>query len=131
MGGQQVQGKTYGPGILGPTLVVDPGDHIEITLPNRLDEETNFHTHGLHTSPIGISDNVLRIMEPRSENQVAIDVPDDVSPGTYWYHAHLHGLTEEQVFSGLAGTLIINGLATRRRVYLRGHEPERIGHEVE
>ena len=31
--GQQVDGKTYGPGILGPTLVVNPGDRIEISSP--------------------------------------------------------------------------------------------------
>jgi suppressor of ftsI len=111
--GQQVQGKTYGPGLLGPTLVVSPGDHIEIDLLNNLDEETNFHTHGLHTSPIGVSDNVLRVMQANSEDPVRIDVPTDVAPGTYWYHAHLHGLTEEQVFSGLAGTLIVNGLTQR------------------
>ena len=120
VGGQQVNGKTYGPGLLGPTLVVNPGDHIRIDLQNHLDEETNFHTHGLHTSPIGISDNVLRIMPATSNDAVAIDVPDDVSPGTYWYHAHLHGLTEEQVFSGLAGTLIVNGLTARLPTALQG-----------
>lgn len=120
VGGQQVNGKTYGPGLLGPTLVVNPGDHIRIDLQNHLDEETNFHTHGLHTSPIGISDNVLRIMPATSNDAVAIDVPDDVSPGTYWYHAHLHGLTEEQVFSGLAGSLIVNGLTARLPTALQG-----------
>ncbi|MGZ6951114.1 MAG: multicopper oxidase family protein [Acidimicrobiia bacterium] len=111
--GQAVRGKTYGPGLLGPTLVVNPGDHIEIALQNHLAEVTNFHTHGLHTSPIGISDNVLRTMPAESNDAVSIDVPTDVAPGTYWYHAHLHGLTEEQVFSGLAGTLIVNGLTPR------------------
>jgi FtsP/CotA-like multicopper oxidase with cupredoxin domain len=111
--GQQVQGKTYGPGLLGPTLVVSPGDRIEIELQNQLGEETNFHTHGLHTSPVDISDNVLRVMPPHSNDPIRIDVPTDVAPGTYWYHAHLHGLTEEQVFSGLAGTLIVNGLTER------------------
>src|SRR6478736_2822634 len=40
--GQQVDGKTYGPGILGPTLVVNPGDRIEIELQNHLAEVTNF-----------------------------------------------------------------------------------------
>ena len=123
--GQQVQGKTYGPGLVGPTLVVNPGDHIEIDLENDLDEETNFHTHGLHTSPIGISDNVLRVMQANSEDPVSIDVPTDVAPGTYWYHAHLHGLTEEQVFSGLAGTLIVNGLTQRLPAALQD-VPERL-----
>jgi FtsP/CotA-like multicopper oxidase with cupredoxin domain len=111
--GQLLQGKTYGPGLLGPTLVVNPGDHIEIDVQNHLAEATNFHTHGLHTSPIGVSDNVLRVMPANTNDPVSIEVPTDVAPGTYWYHAHLHGLTEEQVFSGLAGTLIVNGLTDR------------------
>lgn len=42
-------------------------------------------------------------MEPDSDNAVEIDLPLDVAPGTYWVPAHLHGLTEPQVFSGLAG----------------------------
>jgi FtsP/CotA-like multicopper oxidase with cupredoxin domain len=120
VGGQQVKGKTYGPGILGPTLIVDPGDTIEIELQNHLSEVTNFHTHGLHTSPIGVSDNVLRVMPANSDDPVRIEVPTDVAPGTYWYHAHLHGLTEEQVFSGLAGTLIVNGLTERLPADLQG-----------
>jgi suppressor of ftsI len=117
--GQQVDGKTYGPGILGPTLVVNPGDRIEIELQNHLAEVTNLHTHGLHTSPIGISDTVLRVMPANPNDPVRIEVPTDVAPGTYWYHAHLHGLTEEQVFSGLAGTLIVNGLTDRLPPALR------------
>jgi len=82
--GQQVDGKTYGPGLLGPTLVVNPGDRIEIELLNHLAEVTNFHTHGMHTSPIGISDNVLRVMPANTNDPVRIEVPTDVAPGTYW-----------------------------------------------
>jgi FtsP/CotA-like multicopper oxidase with cupredoxin domain len=113
VGGTKVKGIGYAGGLLGPTLVVSPGDTIRIDLQNGLDEETNFHTHGLHVSPEGISDNVLRVMEPDSDNAVEIDLPLDVAPGTYWYHAHLHGLTEPQVFSGLAGALVVNGLTER------------------
>ena len=36
-----------------------------------------------------------------------------MAPGTYWYHAHLHGLTEEQVFGGLSGAIVISGLTER------------------
>ena len=109
VGGTKVKGIGYAGGLLGPTLVVSPGDTIRIDLQNGLDEETNFHTHGLHVSPEGISDNVLRVMEPESDNSVVIELPMDVAPGTYWYHAHLHGLTEPQVFSGLAGALEVTG----------------------
>lgn len=113
VGGTQVKGIGYAGQLLGPTLLVSPGDTIKIDLKNALGEETNFHTHGLHVSPEGISDNVLRVMDPDSDNKIEIALPLDVAPGTYWYHAHLHGLTEPQVFSGLAGALIVNGLTER------------------
>lgn len=113
VGGTKVNGMGYAGQLLGPTLLVAPGDTIKIQLGNGLDEETNFHTHGLHVSPEGISDNVLRVMEPDSDNEIVIELPENVAPGTYWYHAHLHGLTEPQVFSGLAGTLVVDGLTER------------------
>src|SRR5262249_7019757 len=61
----------------GPTLVVNPGDTIRLRVVNRLpfnasapnDSITNLHTHGLHVSPIGNSDNVLLAVPTGSENQ--------------------------------------------------------------
>ena len=76
-----------------------------IHLRNTLDEPTNLHSHGVFVSPIGISDNVLRIMQPDSNNDFVLELPADLDPGTYWYHSHLHGRTEAQVFAGLAGRL--------------------------
>ena len=69
----------------------------------------NLHTHGLHTSPIDISDNIFRSFTDGTTNQVVIEVPKNVAPGTYWYHTHIHGYTEGQVFSGLAGALVVTG----------------------
>ncbi len=123
--GVAVKGQSYAGKFLGPTLRVRGGDVIEIQLRNQLGQETNFHTHGLHTSPIGISDNVLRVMKPSSDSAIRIKVPRDIAPGTYWYHAHLHGLTEEQVFSGLAGVLVVDGLTERLPADLQGI-PDRV-----
>ncbi|KLR61109.1 putative multicopper oxidase [Actinobacteria bacterium IMCC26207] len=108
--GKQVKGMSYAGEFTGPTLLVNPGDLIRINLNNGLNDATNFHTHGMHVSPIGISDNVLRVMAPGTENLVEIQVPTTISPGTYWYHAHMHGDTEAQVFSGLVGALVVTGL---------------------
>jgi FtsP/CotA-like multicopper oxidase with cupredoxin domain len=111
--GREISGLTYQGQFMGPTMLVDPGDTIEFTLTNSLAEDTNFHTHGMHTSPITTSDNVLRVMPGSSQNKVEIKIPKEVAPGTYWYHAHLHGLTEEQVFGGLSGAIVISGLNDR------------------
>lgn len=111
VGGARVRAKTYRGSFPGPTLRVRPGDTIELRVVNRLGEPTNLHEHGFHVSPIGISDNVLRTMPGRTANSVRVRIPRDIAQGTYWYHAHLHGLVEEQVFSGLSGVIIVDGLA--------------------
>jgi FtsP/CotA-like multicopper oxidase with cupredoxin domain len=111
--GRRVRGKVYRRSFPGPTLRVRPGDTLELQVVNRMGEPTNLHEHGFHVSPIGISDNVLRTMPGHSANSVRVRIPREMSPGTYWYHAHLHGLVEEQVFSGLAGVIIVDGLVRR------------------
>jgi suppressor of ftsI len=111
--GTAVKAKTYAGSLPGPTLHVRPGDTIELRVVNRLGEPTNLHEHGFHVSPIGISDNVLRWMRAGSANAVRVRIPQDIAPGTYWYHPHVHGLAEEQVFSGLSGVLIVEGLQAR------------------
>jgi suppressor of ftsI len=104
---------------------VRPGDTIELRLVNRLDEPTNLHHHGFHVSPIGISDNVLRVMPAGSDNAVRVHLPRDMAPGTYWYHSHMHGVVEEQVFSGLAGVIVVEGLTELLPRELR-RVPERV-----
>jgi suppressor of ftsI len=123
--GIQVRGKSYRGDFIGPTLRVRPGDTLEIRLINRLPEPTNLHTHGLHVSPIGISDNVLRTMPAGSTNAFRVRIPRTLSPGTYWYHAHAHGLVEEQIFSGLAGVMVVEGLEERLPRALR-QIPDRV-----
>jgi suppressor of ftsI len=123
--GAEVRGKSYQGTFIGPTLRVRPGDTMEIRLVNRLGEPTNLHEHGFHVSPIGISDNVLRTMPASSDNAIRVALPRNLSPGTYWYHSHLHGLVEEQIFSGLAGVIVVDGLTQRLPRALR-HVPDRV-----
>ena len=108
--GAQVRGYAYDGQFIGPTLHVQPGDTVKIHLHNRLAEPTNLHSHGMFVSPIGISDNVLRVMKHGSDSDIVLELPDDIDPGTYWYHSHLHGRTEEQVFAGLSGVFVVDGL---------------------
>jgi suppressor of ftsI len=111
--GARVRGYAYQRQFIGPTLRVLPGDTLSIHLRNRLEEPTNLHSHGMFVSPVGISDNVLWVMKAGSDNDFVIHLPRDVEPGTYWYHTHLHGHVEEQVFAGLSGVLIVGGLQDR------------------
>ena len=87
---------------------------------------TNFHTHGLHVAPDvdpisgRDSDNIfLRVTPPDQEvpcsktglriggTEFNFSIPETHPPGTFWYHAHKHGSTAQQVANGLAGPLIV------------------------
>ncbi|MEA2703730.1 MAG: hypothetical protein QOD63_1675 [Actinomycetota bacterium] len=119
-GGVSVIGKSFDGSYPGPTMVVSPGESIRLEFVNRLDEATNIHFHGFHTSPSGIADNVLRSIPANSTTAVDVPVPPEMAPGLYWYHSHEHGISEEQVFSGLSGTIIVRGLEDKLPPELRG-----------
>ena len=125
IGGHRLYMRTYEGTIPGPTLRVKPGDMLRIKLindmpPNRdpmpADHSlphhfntTNLHSHGMHVSPSGISDNVMRMMEPGKSYDIEIAIPSDHVPGTNWYHPHAHGSADVQIASGVVGALIIEG----------------------
>jgi FtsP/CotA-like multicopper oxidase with cupredoxin domain len=108
--GATISGRTYDEGFVGPTLVVKPGDLLDLTTRNHLREMTNLHTHGLFVSPAGNSDNVFVMVSGGATFENVYQLSDDVSPGTYWYHSHAHPLAEGQVFGGMSGVLIVEGL---------------------
>lgn len=118
--------RSYEGMLVGPTLKVRPGDVLRVHMKNELcpnrppsDPDninvphgfntTNLHTHGLHVSPSGNSDNILVSIEPGQDFVNEIYVPRDHPAGTFWYHAHVHGSTAIQVSSGMTGALIIQG----------------------
>jgi FtsP/CotA-like multicopper oxidase with cupredoxin domain len=125
VGGSRLYMRTYEGMIPGPTLRLSRGDVLRIRIvndlpPNRdpmpanIDQPhhlntTNLHFHGSHVSPSGISDNVMRSMEPGESYDVEIAIPADHTAGTYWYHPHHHGGADIQVASGMAGAIIIEG----------------------
>jgi FtsP/CotA-like multicopper oxidase with cupredoxin domain len=112
VGADGVEGPANYP---GPTLMVNAGDTIRLRIVNRLpfnasapnDSITNLHTHGLHVSPIGNSDNVLLAIPTGAENQYEIEIPANHPNGLYWYHPHRHGSVDPQVFMGLSGMISI------------------------
>ncbi len=66
--------------------------------------KTNMHTHGFHVSPF--QDDILRVVPPDFFSYYTYDLVDH-TPGTMWYHPHVHGSTAIQVASGMSGVIII------------------------
>src|SRR5262245_5811818 len=100
---------TYNGSYVGPTLMVNPGDLLNLTIVDNLPagQTTNLHTHGLHVSPLGNSDDVLLEIEPGESNHFKIRIPADHPQGLYWYHPHHHGFVNDQISMGLSGMLVI------------------------
>jgi suppressor of ftsI len=69
--------------------------------------DTNFHTHGLDVEPL--VDNVFKSTAAAKDGtcKYHFQMLPYQAAGTYWYHAHLHGMAEEQVSGGLAGTIVV------------------------
>jgi FtsP/CotA-like multicopper oxidase with cupredoxin domain len=77
--------------------------------PWMLANDTNFHTHGFHVSPY--VDNVYKslVWAPNKNScTFTFTVRASQPPGSYWYHAHLHGLSDAQVGGGLGGVIIVD-----------------------
>lgn len=68
-------------------------------------EQTTFLREDEQT---GYADYEFRIGDVQSEAHVG-EAPQPHPPGTHWYHPHTHGATHNQVSSGMAGFLIVEG----------------------
>jgi FtsP/CotA-like multicopper oxidase with cupredoxin domain/peroxiredoxin len=116
--------RSYNDKLVGPTLRAKAGDSLRIAVVNNLPPNppgpglnntlhdwntTNLHTHGLHVSPAGNSDNVFLSVLPGSRQDYRIDIPANHPAGVFWYHAHRHGAVAAQVSSGMAGAIVITG----------------------
>jgi FtsP/CotA-like multicopper oxidase with cupredoxin domain/peroxiredoxin len=71
---------------------------------------TNLHTHGLHVSPSGNSDNVYLHIDPGTSFDFSFQLPPNHVAGTFWFHPHKHGSTAYQLSNGVMGALIVEGV---------------------
>ncbi|HEY2445710.1 MAG TPA: multicopper oxidase domain-containing protein [Rhizomicrobium sp.] len=124
-------------GLESPTLHVNPGDTIDLTLNNMesgrplgAGVETvsakstlcgsfymspltvNLHFHGLNVTPKCHGDNVVRtLVNPGESFEYKFTVPTDEPPGMYWYHQHVHGISSPAVQGGASGAIEVEGIA--------------------
>jgi FtsP/CotA-like multicopper oxidase with cupredoxin domain len=121
-----------------PTLHIHPGDHLVVTLVNDTpqpsssttmamqmntsddtvcgattadDSSTNIHFHGTNTSPVCHQDDVIHTLVNSGESfTYNVAFPKNEPPGLYWYHPHVHGLSEAAVLGGASGAIVVDGI---------------------
>jgi uncharacterized cupredoxin-like copper-binding protein len=103
--GKTVDAMTYNGTVPGPTLKVNPGDHVRILLHNKLPESTSIHFHGLITpnSMDGTTDITQDPVKPGADFTYEWTVQS--SPAVGMYHSHHDAV--KQVPDGLAGAFLV------------------------
>jgi FtsP/CotA-like multicopper oxidase with cupredoxin domain len=123
-------------GTESPTLHVRPGDNLIINVKNNLPmpapasvmqmatnaaticgaatmdaSSVNIHYHGTNTSPTCHADEVIHTLI-NSGDTFTYDVafPADEPPGLYWYHPHVHGISETALQGGASAAIIVDGI---------------------
>ena len=118
-------------GLENPTLHVNPGDHLVITITNNTpagmnpmevnppncgsatmdSSSVNIHYHGTNTSPTCGQDEVIKtIINTGQTFQYNVAFPSNEPPGLYWYHPHIHGIAEAAVLGGASGAIVVDGI---------------------
>lgn len=90
--------------ILGPTLIMNQGANVSITVDNQLMDTTTIHWHGMHVAPENDGGPHTYILPGATWNP-QFTVLDKA--GLNWYHPHLHMMTDMHVSKGIAGLIIV------------------------
>ncbi len=95
----------YSQSYLGPVIRVKRGSTAKLEVSNKTDNPITAHWHGLHIE--GRFDGGPQTAFGSGKTWTA-DLDIDQPASTLWYHSHVHGETGPQVYSGLAGMMIID-----------------------
>jgi bilirubin oxidase len=98
------RGGHGGVAIVNPTLRIRRGEQFDVTLANRLGEDTTIHWHGLHVDENNDGSG-LHPVPTGNTNRYRFKEANRA--GLYWYHAHPHFRTGAQIHQGLAGLLLV------------------------
>lgn len=101
-----IQTNTFGinASYLGPTLLLRKGDSVHVTFNNQLMDTTTIHWHGMHVSAANDGGPHI-IIPPGTTWSPSFTVRDHAA--MYWYHPHLHMMTNLHASLGAAGLVIV------------------------
>lgn len=88
----------------GPTLIMYKGETVHFNIKNQLNDSTTLHWHGFHL-PAVMDGGPHQIIPPGTTWKPYWTVTNKAA--TYWYHPHLHEMTEAQITKGLGGLIIV------------------------
>jgi FtsP/CotA-like multicopper oxidase with cupredoxin domain len=102
----------------GPTINIKSGETLKLHFKNSLPASgsnilgyergiTNVHTHGFHVSPKEPADAAHLMIMPKETYDYVYDTSKQPAGAMCFYHCHIHGLTAEQYWAGLAGAIIV------------------------
>jgi FtsP/CotA-like multicopper oxidase with cupredoxin domain len=111
---------SYGGALVLPTIRVSPGDSIDVNYANDLPASstqpvnaTSLHFHGLSVSPNAPGDDSIDVLAmPGQTLHYHIAIPASHPPGVFWYHPHPHGESNWQVYNGMTGAIVVQGIAS-------------------
>lgn len=98
--------KTFGVNgpILGPTIILNKHQYVNMNVVNALADTTTIHWHGMHVAPENDGGPHIIVL-PGKNWTPSFEVLDDAS--THWYHPHMHMKTFDHVQMGVAGFIIV------------------------
>ncbi len=94
----------YSAPVLGPAIRLRRGETTHVSLENRMTEPTTVHWHGVLISG-AVDGGPHNVIEPGHTWTANLTI--DQPATTAWFHPHPHHNTARQVYSGLAGLLLI------------------------
>ncbi len=95
---------------LGPTLFLNKGDSVSMNVSNQLMDTTTIHWHGLHVSAMNDGGPHI-VIPPNTLWNPKFKVRDHAA--MYWYHPHLHMMTNKHTSMGAAGLIIVRDSSER------------------
>lgn len=90
---------------LGPILRFQKGQKVRINFFNQLDQPHIVHWHGLHV-PADVDGHPMNVIAKGESYVYEFEILNRA--GFHFYHPHPHELLGRQLYSGLAGGIIIN-----------------------
>ena len=94
----------YNGNLLGPTLIINKNDSIQLNVTNTLNQATTVHWHGFHVAPMN-DGGPHQIILPNTTWNPSFVMRNEAA--TFWYHPHGEMKTEIQVSKGMAGMIIV------------------------